>query len=467
MSIFQMVRRTPRVPAAPMRFAGPCLGLVALICAPQVTVLAAQDVTIASPAIPNELRGQVLTLYQEAQRAQGGTSSVHEAAKHESEACRNARESTERDRICGSAQRSYEACRTFKDGWESRRREALATTDRLSPGLGREYVERVPVLGDTAGVAVSKLRGVGPQPENEQRFNDAVRGLRTLEMRGCAGVMVNGNVMTPGEALAMYTEEERRRTLPEREPSPDEQVFGEQSEKANAGTRRTLAEEAAARARAAQQEADKRARAAALAEQEKQKAEQQAREMAEFEKQLTEASAGELFALGDQLASEGKDGLSRRAFRALISRFSDSQLALVAAQRLSSTSTPAAPAPSTAPGTAGGPTGGGSSAGSSAGGAPAPPRSESRSEACKGGVQRMQTEFDGINARRPASATTIQNMQVGLYMLSKSIVFIEANCAGAPEYAELAGYRNTQASLMTTCRQVASSEGVCVPRVAW
>lgn len=194
-----------------------------------VLLLGAAASHVASAA---DLQKRVLDLYTEATDAKASTSAPFRSAASALDHCAASHGTVSQDareQICTGAQKRVDECRVYRTEWEKRRTAVLAEIDRQSPGLGQDYTERVVAKGDMVTPMmdprtgkplteeVSSLRGVGPQPDHEQRWNDAVRGLRTLEMVACPGVVPGvvsgGEFLTPAEALALWAEEDRPKPM--------------------------------------------------------------------------------------------------------------------------------------------------------------------------------------------------------------------------------------------------------------
>ena len=288
------------------------------------------------PPAPPSLRARVLALYQEsnAADAEHGSAGPHATTRSALKYCADARALTTRDGVCNDAQKRVDECIAFRSDWQKRKAEALAEAERETPGIGQSYTE-----------GTSTLRGLGPQPDETQRWNDTIRGLRNMEMTGCPG-FVDGTSMSPAQALAAWDQEDKVGAQARPEPSglaadfdavipgydAKQKVIDEEKRRVRA------AQEAKEKAeREAREAAEREAKAKADAEAERQRvaAETKARDEAELKDKLQTMSAGELFALGDELSAAGKTSESNQAFRTLISRFPDSPLAVIAAKRLS------------------------------------------------------------------------------------------------------------------------------------
>lgn len=420
--------------------------------------------------IGEQMRGRVLELYQQAMGASRNSPGPHLDTRTALADCARARGVSitglpapggpvgDWVAACRLAEQAVQQCTAFKSGWESRRTETLAEIDRLWPGIGREYTQmQVPTdSGTTVTRPIPALRGVGPQRTPDERWNDDVRGLRTIEMPGCPG-FVTGTSMTPAEAMARWTAEDRQSELPTRPRSG----LADELERA-VGEANAREEEKNAAARRAQAERDAADAAA------KRAAEDKEREAAAFRDKLQTLTAGQLFALGDELSASGKDAEAREAFRALIARFPESQLATITAQRLSGMAPGAGAAGvGSAPGS--GAAGGGAAGSGAAGAGGGLPGigGAGGSASCSQGIKQLEAEFAAIQRRQPASAGTVELIQLALYQTTKALEFLDRNCQGSPEYAQAATLRELQPQLLQTCRQVAASESYCVPRIPW
>jgi hypothetical protein len=99
---------------------------------------------------------------------------------------------------------------------------------------------------------------------------------------------------------------------------------------------------------------------------------------------------------------------------------------------------------------------------------PAPAQAPAPATAsCQGGLTQNEKDFEAINARRPADASLIQSMQVGLYMTSKMMAHLQSACSGLPQASQYGDYKRAYDQTMTACRASVSSADVCVPKVAW
>ncbi|MCX7041310.1 MAG: hypothetical protein NT117_01185 [Gammaproteobacteria bacterium] len=94
-------------------------------------------------------------------------------------------------------------------------------------------------------------------------------------------------------------------------------------------------------------------------------------------------------------------------------------------------------------------------------------RSRQLSAACADGMDRLTDEGNAINSRRPADASTVATIQVGLYIIDRSLKFLDSSCKGQPEYRQYADLKRAYDQTMTTCGQIASSTSYCVPKLAW
>lgn len=305
------------------------------------SALAASPPTLAqqerSEFVITDVEVQVLTLLKEAREAP--TSRGYESVRRALAECGGARKSPSRRQICMDAQKRIDDCNAYND-WEGRKNRAIADAERQYPGIGQGYTE-----------GMSKLRGVGPQPNRQQRFNDYVYQLRGTKLEPCpssTGVYMprsklkdddlGSYELTPLETLKLWDEldaDAAKLAMPKRPPSSASAAFQGAIEDADA---KEKAEEKAAadEQERLKAEADAKAKAAAAEEARlKAEADRRAKEEADFKKKLATDNAGQLYALGDELEDSGDKDRSRQAFRALIARFPNHALAATAAQRLS------------------------------------------------------------------------------------------------------------------------------------
>jgi hypothetical protein len=89
------------------------------------------------------------------------------------------------------------------------------------------------------------------------------------------------------------------------------------------------------------------------------------------------------------------------------------------------------------------------------------------SAACRDGLSKLGDEGNAINSRKPPDASTIATIQVGLYIIDRSLKFLDSSCKGQPEYRQYADLKRAYDQTMTTCSQIASSTSYCVPKLAW
>lgn len=183
------------------------------------------------PAPPPEpspdvrVRASTLELYQQAQSARNN-GGPHGDAQRALDWCGRSIATPGQDAACRAAIPVVEQCVAFKNDWEARRSALIAEIDTRWPGIGQEYSRPVTVPKDdgTSRQEGNLLRGIGQQPTNEERWSDAVRGLRTLEMRACPG-FATGTWRTPQQILAgaVTTDDSLKpgviRGLPRREAS--------------------------------------------------------------------------------------------------------------------------------------------------------------------------------------------------------------------------------------------------------
>ena len=91
----------------------------------------------------------------------------------------------------------------------------------------------------------------------------------------------------------------------------------------------------------------------------------------------------------------------------------------------------------------------------------------SSSGSCQSGLDQLDQELRGINARRPQSASTIAQLQVLMYATSKAMQHMQAACQGQPQYSQYASYKTTYDQALNTCLSITTSPRYCVAKVAW
>ena len=150
------------------------------------------------PRDPDLLRRQrMLALYKEEDRARlrlGGPWWEADAALA---ACGQSRAQSGRAATCARAQTQVDACVSARADWTRRKDALLAEVDQLTPGLGA-----------AATPGLSPLRGLGPQANSTQMWNDTVHGLRSMEIAACPATLPSTS-LTPAQALSSWANEER------------------------------------------------------------------------------------------------------------------------------------------------------------------------------------------------------------------------------------------------------------------
>lgn len=110
-------------------------------------------------------------------------------------------------------------------------------------------------------------------------------------------------------------------------------------------------------------------------------------------------------------------------------------------------------------GSGGNGTGGGQDGGSGTGSAVSGP--------CQSGLDQLEQEFVGINARRPQSNSIIPDFQTALYMTSKMMGHLQKNCQGQPQYKQYDSYKTAYDQTLAACKGSVSDASVCVAKIGW
>ena len=199
---------------------------------------------------------------------------------------------------------------------------------------------------------------------------------------------------------------------------------------------------------AAAYKADDDAKAAAqrAAQQERAAAEQQRVKEQLFSDAMQKGSVGELYALADQLESEGQADASRKAYRAVVTRFPDHPLAATAANRL----------------------------GALSGGAPQRPAGSGAVAAGDGAECTRQeaalvAETNRLTAGMPANASVTSSLQMVMLVTSEAIALFDGACRNRPNAKqERDGNQAAFDSAKKSCAAISTSpEQYCVPRAPW
>ena len=525
-----------------------------------------------------DTRRRVLALYEESSGHHVKESRLREDAESELDNCArvHGRYHWWEDVVeaCTKAQRKVDECNAFHADWERRRTVVLAEIEKQSPGIGQEYTGKVvskgefgtPMLDPKTGKPITetvdaiRLRGQISPLDSDQRWNDYIRGLRSLELRTCpwsvpgvvdpnAGGL--GSPLSPAEAMEYWKKENKPLSRPT--SSAATSMLAAAVDQANSeGVIRDAEEEAAEKERqrlakikeeqdrlariAAEKAAKEQARLAAQqeAEQAREDAEQEREDRAAAKQQARTSSSNHASASSNSGGSSGGQSICMRNYEKYVADYGREPVLIypmtgdlfyeqihtavgklfepclsfdpesrryyeqVLSNNRDSKSACAGPHASyqcTQWGMQGheqdnqrglewvqakvsqllAGSGSTTNAAVSHSGSNSGDASQSSSgkesnvsaAACRDGLARLGKEGNAINARRPANAETVPSMQVGLYIISKSMAFMDSSCRGQPEYNEYAGLKRAYDQVMTTCQQVASSPDYCVAKVAW
>lgn len=292
-----------------------------------VAGLACCTLLLAAAAPSTGLRERVLNLYKEHEAASAQPDSWP-AVRLELKRCQDQADARDQFGFCRDAQKAVDACRAAAQDWEVRRVGAIAAARMEDPQVG---------LLDTPGV--SNLRGVGPQRDAAQMWNDTIASLVRMRLPPCPSTLpgpleVGG--MTPAQATAHW-----KKLEDDRVDAANAAVAAFQRRQASgsgagagAGATSVLASSAASAnaAQAAQAAADARAKLAA--QQAAAKQAQDAADAAALDDRMDKMNAAQLMALADDLTDQGRPDQARRALRALVDKFPTSPLANQAASQL-------------------------------------------------------------------------------------------------------------------------------------
>jgi hypothetical protein len=81
--------------------------------------------------------------------------------------------------------------------------------------------------------------------------------------------------------------------------------------------------------------------------------------------------------------------------------------------------------------------------------------------ACTAAANQQAEGFQGP----PPNESSVVQMQHLLFLVERVLTYLDANCAGDPDFeAQKATYSKLFSDTQNTCKQVASSESLCVPR---
>ena len=141
-------------------------------------------------------RARMLALYQEEEQSRLRLGGPPGSAVLALSACAEARGRSDRSATCQRAQNQVAACNAAREDWLRRKVALLAEIDQATPGMGTNY---------TPGV--SPLRGLGPQADGDQMWNDTVKSMRSMEIAACPATLPN-TLLTPEQALAAWAAEE-------------------------------------------------------------------------------------------------------------------------------------------------------------------------------------------------------------------------------------------------------------------
>lgn len=167
----------------------------ARVYAAVLVLLTATPMAAAFVEPGTELRARALRLYQQEQASrQPLARAPHAAARQALQQCENAvRARSGIAQACGDADARVRACLQHVEAWRRERDEVLALIDSQAASaqepIGEQYTPRT-----------STLRGVGTGPTPAQLWNDTVKGLRGLELRGCPQQLPSSS-STPAEVL--------------------------------------------------------------------------------------------------------------------------------------------------------------------------------------------------------------------------------------------------------------------------
>lgn len=163
-----------------------------------LTLLASLAPALASAYAepPPELRTQVFKLVQEGSAASNpmARNSPHADARSALLRCENAERTGQGvEGACSDAQQKVARCQEFVASWRGERTEALQRVDAWAASVGepvgQEYSD------------ASNLRGLGKRRDSAMLWNDNVKILRGMEIKGCPAELP-GSSRTPEQILA-------------------------------------------------------------------------------------------------------------------------------------------------------------------------------------------------------------------------------------------------------------------------
>lgn len=362
-------------------------------------------------------------------------------------ACEAARDNPQRAEVCRKAQEAYERCTQGQDDWNARRTALLAQLDARRPDLGRScHIPGREMDPANTGSALA----------NE--WNCSVSALRSLKLPGCPGFLPS-SWQTPIQALAAWDQEDRAKG---RNGVPGQDVA---SAKGGTGFTSNLFQQSAAQA--SQQVNDPQAAARVAADNKMREAEMnQLIAAGERRQQAILGTMVGQVTQGMQATARGQ-GPSTTA-GALGSTYTNLQ------QSASAGGGSLAQMPTVDQmrrGLMGAPTSGTGDAGMPASEAAPVPSTGAPPYGgdCKTGQERLTSEINGINARRPANANTIASLQTVMYIAQRGINQLSgAQCVNDPQAsAELDSLRKAFNGAMNNCRQLASNVSLCGPQLNW
>lgn len=152
--------------------------------------------TPANPSVTNDQRTRMLALYKEEQQARLRDSGPWALAAEGLDTCASLRQMSNREQTCMRAQRYVNDCNAAHADWNRRKTALLAEVRKGDPNLGKEYSPNTSVI-----------RGAPNQPNQQQMWNDTVRGLESMSISACPTTLP-GTSLTPEAALKEWAAED-------------------------------------------------------------------------------------------------------------------------------------------------------------------------------------------------------------------------------------------------------------------
>lgn len=152
--------------------------------------------TPANPSVTNDQRARMLALYKEEQQARLRDSGPWALAASSLDNCAAARQMSYREETCMRAQRSVNDCNAAHADWNRRKTALLTELRKGDPNLGKEYSPNTSVI-----------RGAPNQPNQQQMWNDTVRGLESMSISACPTTLP-GTSLTPEAAIKEWVAED-------------------------------------------------------------------------------------------------------------------------------------------------------------------------------------------------------------------------------------------------------------------